>query len=461
MEPTESSKTVKDQYGGIYTLETEPMAQGGQGAVYRVRGHDELLVKLIKNADGSDLPNAQKQAIRHRLEIIRTMDLPESVARPLAILDGDLGYVMRMVRDMRPIAGLLNPQSDDPEKFFRDTGGLVRRLDILHDLAMLMARLHAIPVIYSDLSPNNVFVPSNDSANVWLIDTDNLHYSTASQYFVYTPGFAAPEVESGDRPATTLSDAWSFAALAFYLLTLNHPFEGNWAAESTTETRWSQDDWGDPGQDKDKPWVFHSQDRSNALPDDAFAADWHRLIAPRLFELFRRTFEEGFDDPMARPGMSEWVDAIRSARMAAIKCDCGHSYYVFGNKGKKCPYCGKMFPTLLYYEVLALIGDDNATVATGDKPMLKGVARSDERLVIPKWMCKPVADENEVMDMQSEPGGIRLRSKHALTVVAGEDSLRVRPEGTRIADEKLHKGVWIVCPWEGGGGRVLKVRSLQ
>jgi len=459
MSEIEIPSVVYDEYGGRYRLKEEPLGRGGQGVVFETE-HHELLVKLLLDQEGRPVLWDGAQRLRHRLEIVRTMELPDQVAAPIALLSEYAGYVMRMLRDMQPVSKIIQPSGDeDPADFFRRTGGLGRRIRILHNLAVTLAGLHAMSMIYSDLSPNNVFVstdPEHDT--VWLIDADNLHYSTSRQSYVFTPDFAAPELLNGSRPATTLSDAWSFAVLAHLLLTMNHPFDGV-GAESDDVTRWSEEDeWGDEGQ---RAWVFHPSDRSNPLPVDFFPGNVHRVFSPRLFRLFLQTFDAGRYDLMQRPGMGDWVHALRSAMLAVVDGECGHSY--FGFKAEKCPWCGRKLPNLLYFEARTRVEDEDG-IHLSETPVFRGVKTASGRIDIPDFVCRPVAVESlsdSGVELDFRVRGVLVTAKEPLNLVTRKGQRQITRNGTMITRDELDRGVSIDCPWSTGGGRVVRIRRRR
>ena len=76
--------------------------------------------------------------------------------------------------------------------------------ELLAKTAGLLARLHAVPLVYADVSPNNVFISETADANeVWLIDLDNLDYPPPA-HRASSPGLCAPEVGT-DAPVSRRS----------------------------------------------------------------------------------------------------------------------------------------------------------------------------------------------------------------------------------------------------------------
>ena len=218
-------KEIRDDRGVLHVL-TERLGGGGQGTAYRTQD-PRVLVKLV------ELPaeRAQERKARQdRLRLIARLGLqdrlPLAVPESLVETDESIGYTMRMLEDMVPLSELLRIPSASVGRWYKETGGLRRRLRLLAELADVMAALHGEGLVYGDLSPSNVFVSGSIAeVSTWLIDTDNVRWSIAADTeSFFTPPYGAPELVKATGPASPSSDAWSLAVLTYQLLTLNHPF---------------------------------------------------------------------------------------------------------------------------------------------------------------------------------------------------------------------------------------------
>jgi hypothetical protein len=90
-----------------------------------------------------------------------------------------------------------------------------QRLELLKDLAVLIARLHLLDVVVGDLSPKNVLFTLLGRPRCLLIDCDSMRYrgqSVVEQ--VDTTGWELPD---GEEKATPFSDALKFGRLAVRL----------------------------------------------------------------------------------------------------------------------------------------------------------------------------------------------------------------------------------------------------
>jgi serine/threonine protein kinase len=243
------------------------------------------------------------------------------------------GYISEFASGMIPLENLKwnNPKGINLGEWYKQTGGLQKRYSILIKLADVLRKLHSKGLAYCDLSPNNVFISDKpEHSNVFLIDLDNLRYKTGIVNNIWTPFYGAPEVVTSNAPNTPMSDCFSFAIIAYELLTLNHPLIGDYVTDGEPELE-------DQALQGKLPWVDNEDDttneRSTGLPTEY-------VIPKRLLKLFRKTFEQGLNNPMERTSMSEWFEVLNLGLNELLKCgnsECG-LHYPFNNL-KKCPFC--------------------------------------------------------------------------------------------------------------------------
>ena len=324
MTRTEIQK-VMDEQGAHYELKKE-IGEGGQGSVWETQ-YDKILVKRFRK-----ISKEQRDKIYRRMKyvMLRT-DLPDQeIATPKAFLaDPDSGYVMELMDEMVSMGTLIKPtRQKDVLKWYKESGAIRRRIQLLHRLSRTLVDLHSAGFVFGDLSPSNIFVSEDSDHNeVQLIDCDNLVLISESDSKLHTPRYAAPELVRGERVHTSMTDAYSFASVAYELLTLNHPLIGDFVAN------------GDPELEEqafrgELPWVEDEEDDRNAhsggLPSD-------KVIFPSLKKLFIKTFS-GTRDPWLRPSMQEWHEALEYVLHGFLKCDYCGSYFPY-NKDYICPFC--------------------------------------------------------------------------------------------------------------------------
>jgi DNA-binding helix-hairpin-helix protein with protein kinase domain len=326
-------KTVTDQNGVRYEL-TALLGRGGQGAVYAIKG-GRLAVKIL--TDGNQ---ARRERLRNQLTHVRRLPLRDlALAKPLEMLrPPHTGYVMELLTDMVPIKTLMVPKKGEAPsiEWYIEGGGLRKRLLVLGRAAHLISQLHGKGLVFSDPSPANIFISkARDNQEVWMIDTDNLQYESSPCAAFFTPGYGAPELLSNASGVTTLTDAFSFAVIAFQALSLAHPFIGDMVNDGDPEL----EDQAFAGK---LPWIDDPEDDSNRA---TFGVPRQWVLSPRLMDAFYLAFGPGRSDPTVRPGASEWADRLYGAADATIECPaCSGSFYF---TQPHCPWCERARPSFV------------------------------------------------------------------------------------------------------------------
>ena len=333
-----SVKKVLDSKGQVHRV-TGEIGRGGQGVVYKTNDPN-VIIKMLVSELG--LPNTDDKA-RHNYEEkinrVKIIPFPKqiNIATPVDTLaPPHIGYTMQMLTGMVPLEKEMLHKEGSLLKHYLNTGGLKRRLQILTKLSSILAYLQMNNLVYGDLSPNNVFVSAAfDQSEVWLIDPDNICDQLDFLHSVQTPGYSSPEVYSGSMPNTTYSDVYSFAILAYELLTARHPFEGDkvingggWEVEG--------EDCYDLAYRGEIPWVDDIEDDGNPpIPGVGIPHEW--VISPVMFDLFGKTFSyEGRREPLARPSMLEWYKCLSRAVKMVVTCQgCGSTFFL----SDICPFC--------------------------------------------------------------------------------------------------------------------------
>lgn len=315
---------VSDTLGHSYLL-TNKLGQGGQGSVWRT-DQAQVLIKQL-TAQGSE----QRQRASDQLTWLMRQDLDGlHIAKPLALLKApDAGYVMELMEGLTALTGSLELVADEGAEGFLQSGGLARRLALLKQLATTLALLHARGMIFGDLSPDNIYVSSKvEHAELWLIDCDNISFEATPCRALYTPDYGAPELVAGRADFSSRTDVWSFAVVAFQLLTGNHPFKGDLVNDGESDLE-AQALAGAV------PWIGNANDTSNA---SSRGIPLSMCATGKLTHLFVRCFEAGLNDPLARPSMAEWLEALVEAAERSIHCSACTSTYLL-NPTKACPFC--------------------------------------------------------------------------------------------------------------------------
>lgn len=327
----------------------EKLGQGGQGAVFKTSDKN-IVIKVVLNPNTGEIVEDKEKYIRFKDNIDEVRILPLSrelhIAKPSRMLKEPVnGYVMRLLSDMYPIKKLIITTGDSIAKFYNETGGLRRRLSLLKNIARELAIINSKSIVYADISPENIFVSSNvEDTEIWFIDADNMRFVIDFTNTIYTPGYGAPEIVKGIASNNTLSDIYSFALIAFELLTLISPFDGSLLSGNNSSDDWdneSDDEWDDESDPYLKaergelPWIEDAEDDSN-FSDKGIPRNI--VLSNKLKELFERTFgRKGRLDPCNRPSAYEWYDVLKQAESATIKCNKCNSTFYLGNN--VCPFC--------------------------------------------------------------------------------------------------------------------------
>ena len=348
---TVCGQVVTDLEGRRYTL-ARLIGQGGQGDVFEVK-EGRLAVKILRSVSESD-----RQRLRRCIQAVKRLDLDGlPIASPIAVLGPPhVGYLMQLAAGMSSLRGMMLPPADGRSvtAWYVATGGLRARLQRLVSIFEVFTRLHGRGLVYGDPSPQNIlFSHEENHSRAFLIDADNLHVQrdvTASG--VYTPGYGAPELIRGCTGPDTLTDGFALAVIAFELLTLVHPFVGDLVHDGEPELE-------EVAFCGELPWIEHATDLKNR---SSRGIDRDMVISPELKKLFRRMFEDGLNDRLARPGLGEWVSALSQASDVTIACPhCQASYYA--PQRRECPWCGKPRPELSL--AVFYLWDPEITFATG------------------------------------------------------------------------------------------------
>lgn len=377
-----------DEYQNVH-IQDKVLGQGGQGVVFRTKDPD-LVIKLVTDESGNPVTNEESvERYSKRFKRVRLLPLPESlnISVPVALLQNNAGYVMQLLSEMVPFshfwidgksAEKIGPSdiptwlSAVPENeakkivHYYKTGGLRRRLHALYKCASLLARLHGNGMVYGDISPNNIFISEEiDDSSVWLIDADNIRFEiTAGGSVVYTPKYGAPELVQGKDGGRPSSDCHAFAVVAFYLLSLIHPFVGK-KVDGTDEGDWA-DEENDDEDIEDKayaglfPWVDDQDDDSNSS-DSGLPRSL--LLTEKLTALFEGTFGQGRTSPLLRPTIYHWPEALAQAADMTVTCPgCLMNYYYdfihLETEDHNCPYCKTQRPQVFILESYRWNGPD-------------------------------------------------------------------------------------------------------
>ena len=326
---------VKDVRGNIIYID-KIIGQGGQGMV--CRSLDKNLAIKFLTKDNKVVSNQKYyDSFKTKVDDVSIIKFDDDIhlCRPEVMLEKPMcGYVMLLLNGLQAVSELVyDPNVDNIsfKEFYAETGGLKKRLEVLIELSRTIARLHSNGVVYCDISPNNAFYAKGDVfSNVWLIDCDNLKFTYEVRKGIFTPGYGAPEVVNQISSNTIFSDCYSFAVLAFRLLTGKNPFEENYSDSST-------DGW-DASTNKSDEYLSKISNKWIAEEDESIKEKFLKhFMSKDLFDLFNFTFNDsGVKFPSSRPSMLKWYEELKRSYVRITKCACGQYVMAFE---EVCPFC--------------------------------------------------------------------------------------------------------------------------
>jgi DNA-binding helix-hairpin-helix protein with protein kinase domain len=296
-------KIVYDSQGNEYVL-TGKVGEGGQGMVCST-DRPGTLVKIINTKDKAKIDKAIKQ-----IQWISQQNISDlNLALPkIAITRPKHGYVMELMDGLISLQDVLEQsfndlQDNESTEQYLNTGSISRRIKLLLEIASTLSELHSRGYAYGDLSPENIFVSKNVAhSQVWFIDCDNICFNEREgSTHLFTPGYGAPEVVRNEQNINCLTDAWSFAVIAFELLTHQHPYKGLYVEDGEPEIVEQQ---AFEGQ---LPWIYDSSDDSN---ESVGGIPLSMVANAQMVELFKRCFEDGKQNPLLRPSLTEWRSVL-------------------------------------------------------------------------------------------------------------------------------------------------------
>lgn len=355
---TNRKKIVYDSQGNQYEL-TGSIGEGGQGMVCTT-DRPGILVKVINTKSKDKIAKAIKQ-----IEWIGQQNITDlNMALPkIAITRPKYGYVMELMDGLISLQDLLNKsfndfQDNDSLEQYLHTGGLARRTKLLLEIATTLSELHSRGYAYGDLSTANIFVSESvKDSQVWFIDCDNICFNEREgATHLHTPGYGAPEVVRNEQNVNCLTDSWSFAVIAFELLTHQRPFNGLQVEDGEPEIAEQQAFEGK------FPWVYDSQDDSN---ESTGGIPLEVVSNSSITMLFKQCFEAGKNNPLLRPSLSQWRTTLQQAADQTLDCQhCGHQFFYQENqKIQTCSFCDEQaVPNsfILFEQVLVEKDDDNS-----------------------------------------------------------------------------------------------------
>jgi DNA-binding helix-hairpin-helix protein with protein kinase domain len=247
------------------------------------------------------------------------------------------GYVMPLLSSrFVSLARMLDPSVEPDVRAVTTIG---------RELVEAFAALHSSGLCYRDISFGNLRVDPA-TAEVAIIDVDNVGVDGGIAFVKGTGPFMAPEVLRDEAVPSTITDLHSLAVLLFYLLMHGHPLEGkrtdesyDWEHDRPSELAITQQNFG-----FSPLFAFDPDDPSNRpLPGESASLRWP-ILPVQCRRAFIRAFTVGLWDASLHGRVKEgtWRRALLSLHDSVYPCPtCGAtSFYDPEQPGQRCWQCG-------------------------------------------------------------------------------------------------------------------------
>jgi len=330
---------VKRQSNGTVITLSAPIASGGEGAIYAFPPDASLVAKVyhaqLKDIDSDKLQlmlanPPDDSAKKHEfVSIAWPVDLLLSTSNSQQII----GFLMPRVpmQQVLPIHDYYSPGTRRQKtpyfnyKYLHQTA---------RNFAAAMSALHAKGYVIGDVNESNILVA--ETAMVTLVDTDSFQVRDPRQNKVYRcqvgkPEYTPRELQGKrfpDHDRSPEHDLFGLGVLIFQLLMEGtHPFMGVYQGSGDAPPPEKRIVAGHfPYGNKTVPY----RRPPNAPPFD--------VLDSGLRDLFVRCFEDGHNNPKARPDARSWVKALEAAEKDLVSCRVNPQHQ-YGRHLSSCPWC--------------------------------------------------------------------------------------------------------------------------
>lgn len=328
----------RNSNGQVITLNpNSPMGEGGEAQVFILPQDATLLAKVYRkptNAHAAKLiamlnnPPIDPMAAHGHISIAWPVDLLRTVNNDRSIV----GFIMPCVTGMHRISDFYNPKA---RRQLCPVFNYYYLHHTAYNLAVAVRALHDCGYVICDLNESNVLV--SDTALVTLIDTDSFQVRDPYTGVVYrgpvaTSAFTPPELQGktfSQIDRTAEHDLFALGVLIFQLLMEGtHPFTGVFQGSGEVPSYEKRILSGHFPYSIKKRVPY--QPTRNAPP--------FGLLHPSLQRLFVNCFEDGHDDPQARPDAQAWQNALTEAESTLVTCSANNQHQ-YGNHLRSCPWC--------------------------------------------------------------------------------------------------------------------------
>lgn len=264
-----------------YILE-RAIGQGGTSIVYRARdirrtdnGSADASIAIKIPTPGAKHRERASARMRHEFERARALAHPNIVRvielQQLEHADGETCFMTMELIEGKLLSTLLKERSATPVSL---------AYKILRACGQALSYAHERQIVHGDFKPSNVFVTPEAGVKVVDFGAAAASHDDPSRIPAATPAYASPQVLAGGMPERR-DDVFSFACVAYELLTGAHPFD----RRSSIEAR-------DSGWVPQRAWNLSTSQWLTLLS----ALSWHREQRPESIEVFLEKLTDEFSD---------------------------------------------------------------------------------------------------------------------------------------------------------------------
>jgi DNA-binding helix-hairpin-helix protein with protein kinase domain/Flp pilus assembly protein TadD len=324
--PTTTRSNVYDGHGRSLTL-ADKLAQGGEGAIFDLSGHKELVAKVYHRP--IDNEKAEKLSL---MVSLRNERLAKLSAWPIDTLfekpNGPvIGFLMPKVtahKDIHVLYGVKSRLAEFPEAqwpfLIQTAGNIARAFRVIHEHNQVIG----------DVNHGSVGV--SQKATVTLFDCDSFQITARGRQYLCAVGIdthTPPELQGRSFRTvvrTANHDAFGLAVIIFQLLFLGrHPFAGRFLGAKETP----------PLQKLIAEYRFaYGPGARSRLMEQPTGTIPLEAVSTTAAGLFERAFGRGGD----RPTPNEWIGTLDHLASNLTRCGANRGHYYLKSVSN-CPWC--------------------------------------------------------------------------------------------------------------------------
>ncbi len=324
----------------IYVLEDQPMKAGGEGAIYSIQSHPDMVAKIYHQGK---LSYELEEKIIYMRNNPPESSILNQIAWPLDVIRDGMGSFVGFVMPRLSIdTDLKAIYSYPPNPQIPIT--YEQKVIVAINIAVVISTIHKAGYVFGDFNPLNIGV-NLKTGHVAFLDTDSYHITNQTSGKVYRcevclDGYVAPELiqkckgtDFASAPLPTFTQETDRFALAIHIFKLlmngYTPFNGIKEGESASQ---ASPGVGNLAIERDN-YCFKpgNKPQSVATPDIS-------AVSPDIQYLFKKTFLGGATAPGQRATADEWYHALREYKDNLTRCKNNPNHYYYVNNGT-CPYC--------------------------------------------------------------------------------------------------------------------------